>query len=84
MFIAAHFDGHQILLDEPISLKPETRLRIEILDDGQSLEQERLEWTRSALANFALLYEDEPDIYTEADIIELNPNYRDPWKDSLD
>ena len=81
MFVSAHYDGHQILLDEPTNLKPDTKLLVDIPDDDQTVEEERREWTRFALTNFARMYEDEPDLYTEDMIIEPNPNYRDPWED---
>jgi len=73
MFVAAHFDGNHILLDEPVSLKPDTKIRVEILDDGQSFEEERREWSEFSLASFARLYDDEPDVYT-SDMIKIkNP-----------
>jgi hypothetical protein len=76
MFVAAHFDGHQIQLDEPVNLKPDTKIRVEILDDEQSFEEERREWNEFSLASFARLYDDEPDVYT-SDMIKIrNPRFR--------
>ena len=84
MLVPAHYDGHQILLDAPVTLKPDTKLFVDIPDDEQSVEEERLEWTRFALTNLARLYEGEPAIYTNDMIIERNPNYRDPWENRPD
>ena len=82
MTVRAHFDGHQICLDEPIELAPNTELLVTVLpadsklDPDAALAAERQEWTQFALANFAQLYEDEPDIYTEDMIKIRNPKYR--------
>ncbi len=81
MFVYAHFDGHQILLDEPVNLKPDTKLLVDIPDDEQSVEEERREWARMALTNLGRRYDNEPELYTDDMIIEPNPEYRDPWAD---
>lgn len=71
--LSARFDGHQILLDEPYSLEPNTTLMITILPKplaGQA------EWVQLATQNLALAYgPDEPD-YTVADLKIPNPAYR--------
>ena len=76
MFVAAHFDGNQVQFDEPVNLKPDTKVWVQIPDDDKSFEEERREWFKFSLANFARLYEDEPDIYTDDMIIKRNPHYR--------
>ena len=82
MTIRAHFDGHQVQVDEPITLPPDTELLVTVLpsESETDFEAERNEFARAALTNFAQIYEGEPDIYTEDMIIEPNPDYRDPWE----
>jgi hypothetical protein len=76
MLVPAHYDGHQILIDAPVKLKPNLKFFLDIPDDEQSVEEERREWEAFSLANFAQMYEDEPDIYTDDMIIKRNPHYR--------
>jgi hypothetical protein len=33
--VKAHFDGQQIQLDEPVELKPNTKLLVTVLEDGE-------------------------------------------------
>jgi hypothetical protein len=78
MTVRAHFDGHQVQLDEPITLRADTELLVTILPQEREsdFEAERSEWNEFALASFARLYDDEPDIYT-SDMIKIrNPKFR--------
>jgi hypothetical protein len=71
--LRAHFDGKQILLDEPFPLEPNAKLVVTVLPD--SLDREREDWTRLALQNLAQAYgPDEPD-YSFNDIKEANSEY---------
>lgn len=71
--LRAHFDGRQILLDEPFPLQPNTKLIVTVIPD--SLDQERDDWGRLALQNLARAYgPDEPE-YSLDDIKEVNPDY---------
>ncbi len=67
--LAAHFDGKQILLDEPFELEPNVKLIVTVLPD------ERGDWQLSAKKNLARAYgNDEPEY--ELDLIkEPNPEY---------
>jgi hypothetical protein len=57
--LQAHFDGKQILLDEPYELAPNTKLVISVI---QLDDEERKEWTRFSLANLERAYgDDEPE-----------------------
>lgn len=71
--LRAHFDGSQILLDEPFPLPPNAKLIVTVLPD--SLDQERDDWARLALQNLARAYgPDEPE-YSLDDIKEVNTEY---------
>ncbi len=70
--LQAHFDGKQILLDEPYELKPNTKLVVSVI---QMADEERTDWTRFSLENLERAYgEDEPE-YSLDLIKEANPKY---------
>jgi hypothetical protein len=70
--LQAHFDGKQILLDEPYELKPNTKLIVSVI---QMQDEERADWTHFSLANLERAYgEDEPE-YSLDLIKEANPKY---------
>ena len=70
--LQAHFDGKQILLDEPYELQPNTKLIVSVV---QPPDEEHQNWTRFALANLERAYgEDEPE-YSLDLIKEANPKY---------
>jgi hypothetical protein len=71
--LRAHFDGSQILLDEPYELEPNVELIVTVLP--KSSDEEREDWTRLALESLAQAYgDDEPD-YSLDLIKEVNPAY---------
>ncbi len=65
--LRAHFDGKQILLDEPLELEPGTELIVMVLPE--SLETERADWTRLALESLDRAYGDDEPEYS-ADLIK--------------
>ena len=68
----AHFDGTQILLDEPYKLAPNSKLVVNVIEME---DEERQDWTRLALANLERAYgADEPE-YSLDLIKEVNPKY---------
>ena len=70
----AHFDGKQILLDEPYELEPETRLIITVLSENK-VSDERVEWMHFSRQALEHAYsEDEPE-YTLNMIRRPNPGY---------
>ncbi len=70
--LQAHFDGKQILLDEPYELAPNTKLIVSVIEMQN---EEREDWTRFSLANLERAYgEDEPE-YSLDLIKEANPKY---------
>lgn len=71
--LRAHFDGKQILLDEPFELEPNTQLIITVLP--KSLSEEREGWARLGLESLERAYgNDEPE-YSLDLIKEANPEY---------
>jgi len=70
--LPAHFDGEQILLDEPFELEPNVKLIVTVLSKD---ENERESWRFLAKRSLARAYgENEPDY--DLDLIkEKNPEY---------
>ena len=71
--LRAHFDGKQILLDEPFELEPNTELMVTILP--KSLDDEREDWARLALESLERAYGDHEPEYSVDLIKEANPEY---------
>jgi hypothetical protein len=71
--LRAHFDGKQILLDEPYELEPNMELMITVLP--KSSDEEREEWARLALESLARAYGDDEPEYSLDLIKEANPEY---------
>ena len=70
--IQAHFDGKQILLDEPIELQPGTKLLVTIISPSEA---EREEWLSYSMQLLGKAYgSDEPDC-SLGQIKEHNPEY---------
>jgi hypothetical protein len=70
----AHFDGKQILLDEPYDLEPNTRLLVTVLPD-QWVADERKEWLTLSKSRIADAYGEEEAEYTIDLIKRKNPDY---------
>ncbi|MGI8543701.1 MAG: hypothetical protein ACR2MD_09530 [Aridibacter sp.] len=68
--IRGHFDGTQILLDEPCELKPNTKVIVRVIT-----EEEDVDWTALGKKNFAKAYSDDEPEYLLEDIKTLNPEY---------
>jgi len=71
--LRAHFDGSQILLDEPYELEPNVELIITVLP--KSSQEEREDWTRLSLQSLARAYSDDEPEYSLDLIKEANPAY---------
>lgn len=70
--LQAHFDGKQILLDEPYEIAPNTKLVINLIE---MQDEEREDWTHFSLANLERAYGDAEPEYSLDLIKEANPNY---------
>jgi hypothetical protein len=70
--LKAHYDGTQILLDDPFPLEPQMRLLVTVVP-GDTMEDERQAWLAASQASFARAYgDDEPD-YSDAALREQPP-----------
>jgi hypothetical protein len=71
--LRAHFDGKQILLDDPVELEPDTELMVTVLPKSEN--GERSDWARLSLKTLARAYGDEEPEYPLDLIKEPNPEY---------
>jgi hypothetical protein len=71
--LRAHFDGKQILLDDPVELEPDTQLMVTVLPKSEN--GEGSEWTRLSLESLARAYDDDEPEYSLDLIKEPNPEY---------
>ena len=60
--LRAHFDGSQILLDEPYELEPDAELIVTVIP--KTSDEEREDWTRLSLESLAQAYSDEEPEYS--------------------
>jgi hypothetical protein len=67
----AHFDGHQIQLDEPLELAPNTELLVTVLP----ARSEEEDWAQLSLESLEGAYGDDEPEYTTDLIREANPDY---------
>ena len=73
--LCAHFDGKQIVLDEPYELKRDTRLIITVLSENK-VSDEREAWLHFSRKGLENAYgEDEPE-YTLDMIRRQHPYYK--------
>ena len=73
MSIPAHFDGTQIILDEPVELERDARLIVTVLPDEQA--EERAAWLHLSSQGLANAYGDDEVEYPIDSIKEMNPDY---------
>ncbi len=71
--LRGHFNGTQVVLDEPFSFKPDTLLLITVLPDQEDTERE--EWLNFSASSLNAAYSDDEPEYTLDDLIEINPDY---------
>jgi hypothetical protein len=69
--ISAHFDGKQIVLDEPFVLEPNMKIVVTILSE----DDEREDWARLAMQSLERAYGDDEPEYSLDMIKEWNPDY---------
>ena len=71
--LRAHFDGNQILLDEPVELEPNTELLVTVLPKPTGEEHDN--WATLSLESLARAYGDDEPEYALDLIKEANPEY---------
>lgn len=71
--LRAHFNGTQVVLDEPFSLEANVKLLVTVLPIEPDAERD--EWLRLSAESLTSAYgEDEPE-YSTAHLKEANPEY---------
>lgn len=70
--LQAHYDGRQVLFDEPVELSPNTRLLVTVVQPSGS---EEIEWQNFAADGLAAAYGDDEPEYSLSIIKEWNPDY---------
>ena len=70
--LRAHYDGTQILLDDPVELEPNTKLLITVI---QEPETERETWLKFSAQGLAAAYDDDEPEYPVTLVKEHNPEY---------
>ena len=75
--VRAHYDGAQIVLDEPCQLEPNTELLVTIMakEANQNRNEEREEWASLGIKTLANGYGEDEPTYSLAMLKEANPNY---------
>lgn len=71
--LRGHFDGKQILLDDPFDLEPNAELIITVLP--QPNDEERQGWSQLSMTNLARAYSDDEPEYSLDSIKEANLEY---------
>lgn len=71
--LRAHFDGKQILLDEPFELEANTKLIVTVLPESSN--EEREDWAQLSLESLGRAYGDDEPEYSLDLIKEANPEY---------
>jgi len=69
--LQAHYDGRQILWDEPAELQPNTKLLVTVIPPPDS---EEMEWHNFSAENLATAYGDDEPEYQLSLIKEWNPS----------
>lgn len=71
--LRAHFNGTQVVLDEPFSLEPNVKLLVTVLPTEADVERD--DWLRFSARGLEAAYgNDEPE-YSSAHLKEANPEY---------
>ena len=68
--IRGHFDGTQVLFDEPCELKPNTKVIITVVEDDEDAD-----WYFLGKKSFARAYADDEPEYSLDSIKKFNPEY---------
>jgi hypothetical protein len=64
--LKAHFNGKQIVLDEPFDLPPNSPLMVTVLSEEESSED--AQWHGAAARGLARAYSDNEPDYSDADV----------------
>ncbi len=71
--LQAHYDGRQVLFDEPVELPPNTRLLVTVVQPSGAEEDQ--EWQSFSAESLAAAYSADEAEYSLSQIKEWNPAY---------
>lgn len=71
--LRAHFNGNQVVIDEPAELKPDTKLLITVLPDTEG--DRSSEWFQMAETSFDTAFGDDEPEYGPENLVKANPKY---------
>lgn len=71
--LRAHFNGTQVVFDEPVTLDQDMKLLVIVLPNGTDPEAE--DWFDISAAHFNSAFGDDEPEYSLEDLIEVNPDY---------
>ena len=71
--LRAHFNGTQVVLDEPFALEPNVKLLVTVLPPETALERD--DWLRLSASGLEAAYGNGEPEYSLADLKEANPEY---------
>ncbi|MDQ6786901.1 MAG: hypothetical protein M3033_08850 [Acidobacteriota bacterium] len=71
--LRAHFNGTQVVLDEPFSFEPDVKLLVTVLPNESDAERD--DWLRLSAKGLASAYGDDEPEYSTANLTEANPEY---------
>lgn len=72
--LRAHFNGTQVVLDEPFSLEPNAKLLVTVL--ASEKDDERDDWLRLSAQGLETAYGDDEPEYSLKHLKEANPRIR--------
>ena len=64
--IPAHFDGNEIVLDVPVTLEPNARLLVTILDPAEATQDLVYAMMTASAASFAQIWDNDEDAVYDA------------------
>ena len=71
--LRAHFNGTQVVLDEPFPLEPNVKLLITVLPSETDVERDN--WTMLSIEGLEAAYGDDQPDYSLANLKEANHEY---------
>lgn len=71
--LRAHFNGTEVVLDEPFSLEPNAKLLVTVL--RSEMDDEREDWLRLSAPGLEAAYGDDEPEYPLENVKEVNPGH---------
>lgn len=71
--LRAHFNGTQVVLDEPFTLEPNVKLLVTVLPIEENAQRD--DWLRLSAEGLESAYADDEPEYSPAHLKQANPEY---------